>query len=70
MAIAMALDVGAGNVSRMVGPAVGGLLLAGVGIEGAFLLSVALYASAVAATLMVQSHILSSPGAGAVLART
>jgi len=70
MAIAMALDVGAGNVSRMVGPAVGGLLLAGVGIEGAFLLSVALYASAVAATLMVQSHIPSSPGAGAVLART
>ena len=70
MAIAMALDVGAGNVSRMVGPAVGGLLLAGVGIEGAFLLGVALYASAVAATLMVQSHIPSSPGAGAVLART
>ncbi|WP_295137341.1 MFS transporter [uncultured Reyranella sp.] len=70
MAIAMALDVGAGNVSRMVGPAVGGLLLAGVGIEGAFLLGVTMYASAVAATLMVQSHIPSSPGAGAVLART
>lgn len=70
LATAMALDVGAGNVSRMVGPAVGGLLLAGVGIEGAFLLSVALYASAVAATLLVQSHIPSSPGSGAVLART
>ena len=41
MATAMALDVGAGNVSRMVGPTVGGLLLASVGIEGAFLLSVA-----------------------------
>jgi MFS family permease len=68
MAIAMALDVGAGNVSRMVGPAVGGLLLAGVGIEGAFLLGVALYASAAAATLMVQSHIPSSPGAGAGVA--
>ena len=35
MAIAMALDVGAGNVSRMVGPAVGGLLLAGVGMATA-----------------------------------
>lgn len=70
MATAMALDVGAANVSRMVGPAVGGVLLASVGIEGAFLLSVALYASAVAATVLVQSHIPSSPGAGAVLART
>jgi len=70
MATAMALDVGAGNVSRMVGPALGGLLLAGVGIEGAFLLSVAMYASAVAATLLVRSHIASSADAGAVLART
>ena len=69
MATAMALDVGAGNVSRMVGPALGGLLLAGVGIEGAFLLSVAMYASAVAATLLVRSHIASSADAGAVLAR-
>ena len=70
MATAMALDVGAGNASRMVGPAVGGLLLAGVGIEGAFGLSVAMYASAVAATLLVRSRIAASPGAGAVLART
>jgi len=70
MATAMALDVGAGNVSRMVGPAVGGLLLAGVGIEGAFLLSVAMYATAIAATFLVRSRIASSPGAGAVLART
>src|SRR4051794_31789392 len=56
MATAMALDVGAGNASRMVGPAAGGLLLAGVGIEGAFLLSVLLYASAVVATLLVRSR--------------
>ena len=70
MGIAMALDVGAGNASRMVGPAVGGLLLAGVGIEGAFLLSVLMYATAVAATLAVRSRILPSPGAGAVLTRT
>ncbi|MDP1840673.1 MAG: MFS transporter, partial [Reyranella sp.] len=70
MATAMALDVGAANVSRMVGPAVGGLLLAGVGIEGAFLLSVVMYASAVAVTLLVRSHIPASEGAGAVFART
>ena len=41
MAPAMALDVGAGNASRMVGPTLGGLLLASIGIGGAFMLSVA-----------------------------
>jgi MFS family permease len=70
MGVAMALDVGAGNASRMVGPAVGGFLLAGTGIEGVFLLSVLLYAAAVAATLAVRTRIAVSPGAGAVLART
>ena len=70
MATAMALDVGASNASRMVGPTVGGLLLAGVGIEGAFLLSVLMYATAIAATLLVRTRIAASPGAGAVLART
>src|SRR5262245_51870509 len=49
MATAVALDVGAANSSRMVGPTVGGLLLAGIGIEGAFVLSVAMYATAIAA---------------------
>ncbi len=34
---------------RMVGPTVGGLLLAGIGIEGAFVLSVVLYATAIVA---------------------
>ena len=70
MATAMALDVGASNASRMVGPTVGGFLLAGVGIEGAFGLSVLMYASAIAATLLVRTRIAASPGAGAVLART
>jgi MFS family permease len=60
MGTGMALDVGAGNASRMVGPTVGGFLLAGVGIEGAFLLGALLYATAIPP----------SPGAGAVLART
>ena len=70
MATAMALDVGASNASRMVGPTVGGLLLAGAGIEGAFLLSVVMYATAVAATFLVRTRIPPSPGAGAVMART
>ena len=70
MATAMALDVGAGNASRMVGPTVGGLLLAGIGIEGAFLLSAVLYLAAIAATLAVRSRLPPSPGAGAILGRT
>ena len=69
MATAMAFDVGAANASRVVGPTVGGLLLAGVGIEGAFLLSAALYLTAVAATLLVRSRIPAVPGDSAVLAR-
>lgn len=70
MATAMALDVGAGNASRMVGPTVGGLLLAGIGIEGAFLLSTLLYLTAIAATLAVRSRLPPSPGASAILGRT
>jgi hypothetical protein len=34
MGTAMSLDVGANNASRMVGPGVGGLLLAWTGIQG------------------------------------
>src|SRR6202012_1093390 len=40
MGTAMSIDVGANNASRMVGPTVGGLLLASVGIRGVFTLSV------------------------------
>ena len=51
MGTAMSIDVGANNASRMVGPTIGGLLLAGVGIDGVFTLSVVLYAVAVVAAL-------------------
>ncbi|MEJ0020235.1 MAG: MFS transporter [Acetobacteraceae bacterium] len=54
MGTAMSLDVGANNASRMVGPTVGGLLLAGIGIEGVFALSVTLYVLAVAAACRVR----------------
>jgi MFS family permease len=70
MATAMAFDVCASNASRMIGPTVGGLLLAGIGIEGAFLLSALLYLTAIAATLAVRTRLTPSPGAGAVLGRT
>ena len=70
MSWAMSLDVGASNASRMIGPIVGGVLLAGIGIEGAFLLSVVLYATAIGASLTVRAHSPSTIGAGPVLART
>jgi MFS family permease len=70
MPTAMALDVGAANFSRMLGPALGGLLLAGIGIEGAFSLSAVLYVTAIAATLAVRSGVPSSLGSGAVLGQT
>ncbi|HEY4170735.1 MAG TPA: MFS transporter [Reyranella sp.] len=70
MATAMAFDVGASNASRMVGPTVGGLLLAGIGLSGAFLLSAVLYLTAIAATIAVRTRLAPSPGAGAMLGRT
>ena len=69
MGIAMSLDVGASNASRMAGPTVGGILIATAGIEGAFLLSVALYATALFAAVSIRSHIPRSAGSGAVLTR-
>jgi MFS family permease len=69
MGTAMSLDIGATNASRMVGPAIGGFLLAGPGIQGAFILSVLMYGTALLAILTVRSRIPRSAGAGAVLAR-
>ena len=54
MSHAMSIDVGANNASRMIGPTVGGLLLAGVGIHGVFALSVLLYVVAVLAACRVR----------------
>ncbi len=69
MGTAMSVDVGANNASRMVGPSIGGILLATVGIEGVFCLSVLMYAGAIAAAITVRSHIPRSAGSGAFLAR-
>jgi MFS family permease len=54
MGTAMSVDVGANNASRMVGPTIGGLLLAGVGIDGVFTLSVVLYVIATVAAFRVR----------------
>jgi MFS family permease len=54
MGAAMSIDVGTNNASRMLGPTVGGLLMASVGIAGAFTLSVVLYLAALGAALAVR----------------
>jgi MFS family permease len=53
MSAAMSLDVGANNASRMLGPTLGGVLLATVGIGGAFAVSVACYVVAVVAAVRI-----------------
>ena len=50
---AMSLDVGANNASRMLGPTLGGALLATLGIAGAFSVSVLAYGVAIVAALRV-----------------
>ncbi len=53
MGPAMSLDVGANNASRMLGPTVGGLILATLGIAGVFWLGAALYAFGLVAALRI-----------------
>ena len=54
MSAAMSIDVGANNASRMLGPTVGGILLATLGIGGAFAVSVAGYLVATMVALRVR----------------
>jgi MFS family permease len=70
MGTAMSVDVGANNASRMIGPTVGGVLLATVGIDGVFTLSVVLYCVAAVAACRVRYRD-SAPAASAesVIAR-
>lgn len=63
MGPAMSLDVGTNNASRMLGPTVGGLILASFGIAGVFWLGAALYAVALIAALRIR--IRSRTGAAA-----
>ncbi|MBV9552948.1 MAG: MFS transporter [Alphaproteobacteria bacterium] len=69
MGAAMATDVGANNASRMLGPTIGGFVLATFGIAGAFTISVACYALALAAALRLRHrNALATGASGAVLA--
>ncbi len=54
MNVAMSIDVGSNNASRMLGPTVGGALLAGIGIGGALVLGALLYLVAIAVLLRVR----------------
>jgi MFS family permease len=61
MSAAMSIDVGANNASRMLGPTVGGILLATFGIGGAFTVSLAGYAVALAVALRVRHRNAAAP---------
>jgi MFS family permease len=63
MSSAMSIDVGANNASQIVGPTIGGILLASVGIGGTFCVSVACYLVALAAAFSVRHR--RPPPAGA-----
>jgi MFS family permease len=66
---AMSLDVGANNASRMIGPVVGGFLLAWSGLRGAFVLSMLMYCTALLAVVTIRSRIPRATDSGAVLTR-
>ncbi|MSP30389.1 MAG: MFS transporter, partial [Acetobacteraceae bacterium] len=70
MGRAMSADVASNNSSRMLGPTVGGLLLASVGIEGAFALCAVLYVFALTAAIGVSAQLPQASAAGtSILAR-
>jgi MFS family permease len=51
---AMALNMAGMNLTRVIGPAAGGFLIAGLGVPGTYALGVALYALALACLLRIQ----------------
>ncbi len=69
MGSAMAIDVGANNASRMLGPTVGGLLLISIGIDGAFFASVGGYVIALLVALRVRYRNRPAPARSPVLAQ-
>jgi MFS family permease len=70
MSAAMAIDVGANNASQIVGPALGGALLANFGIAGVFTVSVLGYLVALAAALQVRHRNAAlPPGSQSIIGR-
>ena len=56
MATAMSIDIGTNNASRVAGPTIGGLLLATIGIYGAFAIGAAMYVVALAVAFMIRAR--------------
>lgn len=70
MATAMALDSGANNASRMIGPIVGGVLFAAAGIQAAFGVGVGMYLIAIAAAFgLSYRNRIAVPSATSMLSR-
>ncbi|HEY3908900.1 MAG TPA: MFS transporter [Stellaceae bacterium] len=70
MSAAMSIDVGANNASQILGPTIGGVLLATFGIGGVFCCSVLCYLVALATAVRVRHRNLARPaGAQSILAR-
>jgi hypothetical protein len=64
MSSAMAIDVGANNASQMLGPTIGGLVLAHLGIAGAFSISVTCYTLALISAYRLQHRNATAPVTG------
>ena len=64
MSRAMSIDVGANNASQIIGPTIGGVLLAAFGIGGAFCVSVLCYSIALVAASRV--HYRNPPAAAGI----
>jgi MFS family permease len=71
MGRAMSMDVGTNNASRMVGPGLGGVVFAAVGVAGAFGLAALLQALALLTTLRIRarSGVTAAPPGEGMLAR-
>ena len=70
MGQAMSVDVGTNNASRMLGPTLGGVLFATVGIDGAFALGASLYLVSLLATLTLRYRSgVTAAGKDGILAR-
>src|SRR3546814_8647416 len=68
IARAMGLDSSTMNATRALGPALGGMLLAAIGMQGAYFLGAALFAGAAWQILAIRRPIRPVGGGGNVLA--
>jgi predicted MFS family arabinose efflux permease len=69
MGTAMSLDAGANNATRLVGPAVAGIILTYQGVAGVFAVSAGIYVIALIAAIRIRSRDTRTVSPGAVLSR-